>query len=303
LRIGVTGASGFIGSRLTAAVKAAGGTVVPIARPFERHTIAATLRGVDAVVHLAGVVSAVRREDYVAANVAATAIVAAAARDAGVPMIHISSLAAAGPAPASAPRSEDDEPRPITDYGESKLEGEGAVRSTNDLRWIVLRPGVVYGPGDRALVPLFRYARAGILPLVGNEQAAYTFVYVDECVETILTAARLARDGACDRETMFVGHARPVTARQLLESIVSAGGSAARLVAIPRWLTRLAASGGDAWGALSGHPATINSRRFVELYSPGFVCRVDRLRERLGIVAQVDLTAGLSRSARWYSGR
>ena len=57
--------------------------------------------GADAVVHLAGVVSALREQDYIAANVDGTRVVAEAARAAGVPMIHISSLAAAGPGAAA----------------------------------------------------------------------------------------------------------------------------------------------------------------------------------------------------------
>ena len=116
--------------------------------------------GADAVVHLAGVVSALREQDYIAANVDGTRAVAEAARAAGVPLIHISSLAAAGPAPPRAPRSEDDPPAPINAYGRSKLDGERAVAAVDGLRWTMLRPGVVYGPGDRALLPLFKLRAA-----------------------------------------------------------------------------------------------------------------------------------------------
>ena len=44
----------------------------------------------------------------------------------------------------------------------------------------------------------------------------------------------------------------------------------------------------------------INRRRYVELTSPGFVCRVDRLRDRLGVVAQIDLGEGIRETAAWY---
>src|SRR4029453_9712877 len=101
---------------------------------------------------------------------------------AGARLVHVSSLAAAGPAPASGPRAELDPPRPITAYGRSKLEGEHAVAGVAGLRWTILRPGVVYGPGDRAMRPLFRYAERGVLPLVGNDRAAYTFVFISYAV-------------------------------------------------------------------------------------------------------------------------
>jgi nucleoside-diphosphate-sugar epimerase len=103
LRVAVTGASGFIGSHLVAALSARGDVPIRIARPFVSNTLSDSFRGVDAVVHLAGIVSAVRRQDFFAANVDGTAAVAMAARAAGTPLVHISSLAAAGPAPASSP--------------------------------------------------------------------------------------------------------------------------------------------------------------------------------------------------------
>ena len=303
LRVAVTGASGFIGSHLVMALAARGDAPVRVLRPFDAGRLADTLRGVHVVVHLAGVVSTIRRADYFVANEIATSAVAHAAREAGAGFVHISSLAAAGPAPPSAPRVEDDEAHPITAYGESKLAGERVVRSIDGLHWIILRPGVVYGPADRALLPLVRYARLGVLPVVGHARSAYTFVYIDDAVRAILASVDALGAGRLSGETLFVGHRRPVGARELLEGIRAAVGSSAALVPVPRLLVRLAAMGGDLTGFLMRRPATINSRRFAELYSPGFVCLVDRLRDRLGVEAEVDLQTGLVQAVRWYEAR
>jgi dihydroflavonol-4-reductase len=295
-RVAVTGSSGFIGGHVVAHFTAHGAIVVPVRRPFQADTLADALNGVDVVVHLAGVVSALREQEYVAANVDGTRAVAQAARTAGVPMIHVSSLAAAGPASPLAPRSEDDPPAPINAYGRSKLEGERSVAAVDGLRWTILRPGVVYGRRDRALLPVFRLARRGILPLVGRLDAAYTFVHVSDLVRAIAAAV----DRPAIGDTMFVGHPRPVTTRGLLESVAAAAGSRGTVIRIPMAVTRVAAAIGDVTGALSGRPAVINSRRYVELASEGFVCRVDRLRDRLGIVAGIDLEKGLADAAAWY---
>jgi len=295
-RIAVTGASGFIGRHLLDHLSARGTEVVAVRRPFEARALRETLRGTDAVVHLAGVVSALRERDYYAANVDGTRLVAEAARAADVPLIHISSLAAAGPAPPGAPRSEDDPPAPINAYGRSKLEGERAVAACDGLRWTVLRPGVVYGPRDRALLPVFRLAQRGILPLVGRTNAAYTFIHVADLVR-VITAAM---DRPAAQDTVFVGHPRPVTTRALLEGVRAASGGRGRIVRIPLAVTRLAALGGDAVGVLFGQRALINSRRYAELASEGFVCRVDRLRDRLGIVAEIGLNEGLADAYAWY---
>jgi len=296
MRVAVTGAHGFIGRHLVARLGARGDDASAIARPFSAPALIDAFRGADAVVHLAGVVAATRDEDYVAGNVVSARIVAEAARDAGVHLVHVSSLAAAGPASADAPHGEHDAPAPITTYGRTKLEGERAVTATPGLRWTVLRPGVVYGPGDRALVPLFRMARAGVLPLVGRADAAYTFVYIGDLIDAIVAAVDRTPAGV----TCFVGHRRAVTPRALVTAVRDASGRRAAIVPIPTALLRVAAWGGDLFGALTGRAAMINSRRFVELESPGFVCRVDRLREDLGVEAKVGLADGLHAAADWY---
>jgi len=298
-RVAVTGARGFIGSHLVEYLGARGDLVItPIVRATTGvAALTETLQGADTVVNLAGVVSSMHDDDFVRGNVDTTRIVAAATNAAGARLVHVSSLAAAGPAPASAPRREDDPCSPITTYGRTKLEGERVVAATSNLTWTILRPGVVYGPRDRALRPLFRFAARGFLPLTGRPTNAYTFVYIDDMVRAIVAAV----DASLDRETLFVGHPRPVGVRELLEQIRSATGGRVRIVPLPGALLYAAALGGEIAGALTGRPAAINRRRYAEMMSEGFVCRVDRLRERLGIAAAVDLPEGIATAAEWYS--
>ena len=295
--VAVTGASGFIGSNLTAHLSARGHDVRAVRRPFDRPDLIETLRGCEVVVHLAGVVAAARDDEYVAANVTATRVVAESTRAAGARLVHISSLAAAGPASRAAPRVEDDPPAPMTAYGRSKLAGERAIEGVRGLQWTILRPGVVYGPRDRAVLALFRMARAGMLPLVGRETAAYTMIHVADVVRAIEAAVDR---GDASGETMFVGHPEPVSARALVEGVRDAAGGAATIVRVPRPLLWIAARAGDAIGALRGKPVVINRRRYDELNADGFVCRVDRLRDRLGIVAEIALRDGLAQTANWY---
>ncbi|PYQ73390.1 MAG: hypothetical protein DMG01_22615 [Acidobacteria bacterium] len=295
--VAVTGASGFIGSNLTAHLSARGHDVRAVRRPFDRPDLIETLRGCEVVVHLAGVVAAARDDEYVAANVTATRVVAESTRAAGARLVHISSLAAAGPASRAAPRVEDDPPAPMTAYGRSKLAGERAIEGVRGLQWTILRPGVVYGPRDRAVLALFRMARAGMLPLVGRETAAYTMIHVADVVRAIEAAVDR---GDASGETMFVGHPEPVSARALVEGVRDAAGGAATIVRVPRPLLWIAARAGDAIGALRGKPVVINRRRYDELNAEGFVCRVDRLRDRLGIVAEIALRDGLAQTANWY---
>jgi nucleoside-diphosphate-sugar epimerase len=311
-RVAVTGATGFIGRHLTAQLVERGVEVRAIVRPRSAHkaprgativqasletsALAEAFAGVDAVVHLAGVVSTVRQHEYIDINARGTQAVGAAARAAGARLIYVSSLAAAGSASPAAPRREEDPSQPLTPYGRSKLEGERHIAALEGLEYTILRPSVVYGPGDRAMLPLFRFARRGVLPLVGRRDAAYTFIYVHDVVRAI--EAALAAPALQD--TVFVGHPQPVTARNLLAGIQAALGGSAMTIPIPGVITGLAAIAGEAAGQLIGRPMLLNRWRHVELSAEGFVCHVDRLRDRLGIVAQVDLQQGLNETVRWY---
>jgi len=295
-RVAVTGSSGFIGSNLTATLRERGDEVIAIARPFDAARIAAQIAGADALVHLAGLVSAATDRAFVEANVEGTRVVAEAAWRASVPVVDVSSLAAGGPAPAAAPRVEDDEDAPLTAYGRSKLGGEQALRAIDGLRWTILRPTVVYGPGDRAMLPLFRLAARGVLPHVGRRSAAYMFVHVRDLVRTIDRAI----DARAWSETMFVCHPRTVTTREILECAQQAVGRHGPIVRIPDVVLRAAAAAGDVVGRIRGRRTLIDGPRYRELSAVGFVCRVDRLHDRLGVVAGIDLPEGFSETAAWY---
>jgi nucleoside-diphosphate-sugar epimerase len=309
--VAITGATGFIGRHLVAHFVARGDDVLAVVRPESRRSVppgAAVVRaalttdaltaafaGADIVVHLAGVVSTVRDEEFARVNVGGTQAVAIAAAARGVPLVHISSLAAAGPAPASAPRREDDPPAPMNAYGRSKLAGEAVVRGVDGLRWTILRPGVVYGPGDRALLPLFRCAARGFIPIVGRQDASYSFVYVADLVRAIAAAV----DADVSGLTCFVAHPRPVGVHDLLDAIRATAGRPVRLLTVPAAIVRPVAVAADIVGRIIGRTLPINRRRYAEMYSEGFVCRVDRLRDRFAVEAAVDLREGIARTAAW----
>jgi nucleoside-diphosphate-sugar epimerase len=258
-----------------------------LARAFEFSSV---------IVHAAGVSRAGRESTFESVNVEGTRAVVDAANDAGARLILISSLAAAGAGTARHPRKEDDEPRPITAYGRSKLAAEAVVRTEARVPWSILRPSAIYGPRDRQFLPLFRLASRGISLLATDPATPFTLIYVDDAVRAVLLAA--AEDRAAS-QTVFLGHPHAELADDVLRYLSQAFNRPYRPRRIAPWALDAASYVGElAW--LLGQQPLIDRRRLVELRAEGFVCAVDRAREVLGFTATTGWQAGAAATARWY---
>lgn len=163
----MTGATGFLGGHVLDELLASGHAVRALTRrpqPERKgvtwvsgaldddQALRALTRGVDAVVHVAGVVNAPDAAGFDSGNrggtramLAATHASAPAAR-----FVHVSSLAAREPH--------------LSNYGASKRAAEDAVLAST-LDWRVVRPPAIYGPGDTDNLELFRFARLRFMPL------------------------------------------------------------------------------------------------------------------------------------------
>jgi nucleoside-diphosphate-sugar epimerase len=147
--------------------------------------------GIDAVVHVAGLTVANRAADFDRVNAQGTAALARAAADAGVTrFLYISSLAALGPSIGGVPAHPESPRRPISDYGRSKAAGEEAVLREADGRngamsAQILRPPVVYGPHDVALLPFFQMARWRYITRIGDGYNRVSAVYGPDLADAI----------------------------------------------------------------------------------------------------------------------
>ena len=204
----VTGATGFIGGRLTEGLLERGWRVRALVRSdatlpagvdrargdltVSDGAIERAVTGCDVVFHCAGAVGdRVSWEDGRAVNVEGARRIARASRDRARTFVHVSSVAVygfdAGTFDESAPRRNVGEP-----YIDTKTGGEEACESELDgsattLR--ILRPSIVYGPGDRGMLPRLAEILRSRAPMIGDGGAPVGLVHVNDVVRALVSAS------------------------------------------------------------------------------------------------------------------
>jgi nucleoside-diphosphate-sugar epimerase len=310
-RVLVTGATGFVGSHIARAFVEAGYEVrcgvrasssarwissldvelTPLDMVGRAEDLSRAVENIDLVVHAAGITRARRPEDYHVVNAEGTRRLASAALEAGVRrFVLISSLAARGPDDTT----KDDHPESA--YGRSKLEAEARLRGFDErVETIALRPAAVYGPRDTDLLPLFKMAHRGWLPLPSGTNLLQP-VYAEDVARATLAAARKAAGFG----PFPVAEAARYTWEEVVVGLERALGRTVRAVRVPAAAFTLAGRAAE-WAArpLSAVPV-FDERRGRDLAARTWTCDTSATEQGLGWRAEVPLFEGMERTARWY---
>jgi nucleoside-diphosphate-sugar epimerase len=254
------------------------------------------LAGVETVIHLAGAIKALRRNEYYTANVKATESLARASAARGIRFVHVSSLAAMGPSPDGRPIAEDAEPRPITTYGKSKLEAERVVRMLAPDA-VIVRPPVVYGPRDTGVFEVLKPISKGwALEIAGGERW-FSAIYVRDLVQGLVAASQCREAGG---KTYFLSHPVPVSWRDLTAAAARIMGCRPRALRIPASAAVAAGFCADLWAHLSRKPAIISREKVREARCAAWICDPRRAAAELGFEAATALEKGLAETLSWY---
>ncbi len=234
----VTGAAGFVGVRVcqmlvqhgwrvrafvhrpARAARRLGGTPVEVVGGDVRDPAALdrATRGAGSVVHLAAIAIETGHATYEAVNTEGTRAVLDAAQRAGVRrIVHMSQNGASSASPYR--------------FLRSKGLAEDAVRAST-LEWTILRPSVIFGPGDEFVSVLARLVRLSplVYPLPGGGRSRFQPVAVDD----VARAACMALDRpATIRGVLPLGGAAALTLRQMTERILLAMDTTRQLVSVP----------------------------------------------------------------------
>jgi nucleoside-diphosphate-sugar epimerase len=331
----VTGANGFIGRHLAERLLADGKSVrLYVRRPEsveELRRLGADVfvgglddvaaltqaaQGVETVYHLAAMTSAFTVEEMLRVNRDGAANVARACLAQQQPplLIQVSSVAAAGPASRGELRRETDVPEPISNYGRSKLAGEQAVAQfAADLPITIVRPGIVYGPRNRELLPMFlsiKYVNAHFIP--GWLTPPLSLIHVDDCVEVFLQTAergtRLPARGSDPLEQLSSGRGVYFAAAPEYPDYAELGRLLRRLLHRPLApviplvgpLAWLAARANERIARWRGRPDSFNLDKIREGTAASWACSAEAAHRELGFSPPFSLAKRLQSTVQWY---
>ena len=322
MRVFITGATGFLGGAIACALAREGGEVHALARATSDRsrlagvninwhegdvTAPSSLSDVvpraDWIVHAAGHLGefGVRKEVYQRVHVDGTRNVLAAALRSGCQtrVLQVSTAGVLGLTP-NAPAVEDSPYAPTNPYERSKTAAERVALAfaAQGLPVIICRPAFVYGPGDRHVLGLFQAVRRGRFFFVEGGRHKCHPTFIADAVAGMLQCLRRGRPGA----VYHIAGPRPVTFRELGETIAAALGVRPPRLTLARWTAMLAAAGLEILGRMSGKKPPL-SRAGVAFFSEDRHYSWQRAHDELGYTPEVDLAAGVARTIEWYRER
>jgi nucleoside-diphosphate-sugar epimerase len=317
MRVLITGATGFLGTHLVRRLRAEGTCVRVLARSMtkaqpllqqgvdlvvgdivERAAVRAALDDVAVVYHLAGqlFMPGVPAADYHKTHVEGTRTLLSVCRERPrlERLVHCSTTGVLGTTGTHA-ANEAAPYRPTNAYEEAKARAEVLVRASG-FPAVIVRPGLVYGPGDLHLLGFFRAIQRRQFRPIGRRSVWLHPIYIDDLTEALVRCGHHSRAvGEC----FHIAGTEPVTIAQLAATIARAEGVAPTRGRIPLPAARAVALAGEILPARLKPLAPLTRSR-LDFLTHSRVYNVTKARHVLDFAATIDLPTGIERSVAWY---
>ena len=327
MRLLITGATGFIGSRLALHARRNGIDVLATGRAeidIERERLA-ELRAADVPVetgtlHDVGFVRRLVRDRTIVIHLAAAQhesnMPAAYFRSVNVDVVrqlldecragairrfvYGSTMGVYGDASAQQQLDEQSDVRPENPYQETKLEAEALVRAREyEFDTSIVRIAETYGPGDGRLLKLFRAIDRGQFFMIGPGTNRRQCIHVNDLVRGLMLAAE---HPAAVGETFIMAGREVMTTNEMVERIAIALDRKPPRMHLPLWPFLAAASVMEATlQPLRIHPPL--HRRRLDFFRKSFVFSTVKAQRLLGFTPEIDFQSGAADTARWYRSR
>lgn len=326
MRLLITGATGFIGSRLALHARRAGFDVLATGRAdldVERERLA-ELRAADVAVeigslHDVGFVRRLVHDRTVVVHLAAAQheshMPAAYFRSVNVDLVqqlleecraaairrfvYGSTIGVYGDA-GEQQLDEQSDVRPENPYQETKLAAEALVRAREyDFDTSIVRIAETYGPSDWRLLKLFRGIERGQFFMIGPGTNRRQCIHVNDLVRGLLLAAE---HPAAVGETFVIAGREVMTTSEMVERIATALDRKPPRTQLPMWPFLAAASVLETTlQPLRIHPPL--HRRRLDFFRRSFVFSTVKAQRLLGFMPEIDFLSGAADTARWYRSR
>ena len=298
--VALTGATGFVGPHLVAALARRGWKIRLLVRRWsplpslagveaelvlgdvsDEAALRRLVDGADTVIHAAGLIKARRSSDFRTVNRDGTALVSALAPTAC--FVLLSSLAAREPL--------------LSPYGASKRAAEEAVAGRSG-PWLAVRAPAVYGPGDRETLAYFRAVARGFAPRPNLPDARLSLIHVADLAEALaLAVERPPPASVCEIDDgREGGYGYP----DMQAAAEAALGRTARTLAIPRIAMEGVALVNRASHALGGPVQILTPGKVKEIFHSDWAVHDRRLAAAIGFAARYDLASGFGDTILWY---
>ncbi len=329
----ITGANGFVGANLAETLIARGSRVTGLVRKSSKaerlertgakitrftgfddvDSLDRAMAGKSVVFHLAGATKALEPQKLYEANQEGTrGLFEACSRQPKPPVVvHVSSLAAAGPSSLDRPKKESDPAMPVSHYGKSKRAGELVARSFADrVPTSIVRPAIVLGPGDvegfAMFQPVYRFGVHGC-PRSGHDRFSIIFV-ADLCELLIAAAERGERieseeDGPESRARgVYFGACSEFPTYAELGPMLRDAVGRRRVFCLPFPMPMIwaVASGVEIISRVIGRPLYLKIDKAREIAAGSWTCSPKAAIDQLGFQPTVSLRDRLRETAKWY---
>ncbi|KMP11583.1 hypothetical protein UR09_03005 [Candidatus Nitromaritima sp. SCGC AAA799-A02] len=323
MKILVTGGSGFIGGHLIRRLLKAGHEVDVLIRPssqvqFLEDSSVQKLYGDlfhleslndiegewEVAINTAGLMGkfGITRKQLFAVNALGTESLFRLCRKRGVKQfIHLSTVGVTGPSDNQF-LDENYICKPSNDYEESKYEGEKKLSNLygqNGCDVTVIRVGFTYGPEDLHKLSLFQAINRNKFFLIGSGNNLLQSIYIEDLIEGINKAIEQRPKG---NQVFNMCGNPPVTWKEFTATLAGQVGGKIPAFHIPRFLADHAATLFEITGKIFlFNPILTHSR--VSLLTQSYTYSIERAKNTLGFVPEVDIKEGLLRTIDWYRER